>query len=125
MVPALVLALVPVAAEGQETEAEAEAAVKAVLFFSPSCPHCGEVINVSVPELLERYGDRLQVVGVNTASQGGQELYRATIDELEIPQERIGVPTLVVGSQALVGSWEIPNLLPAIVDSALAAGGLD
>lgn len=119
------LLLAPGPLEGQEPGPAEESTVKAVLFYSPTCPHCGEVITESLPPIMARYDDRLQIAGVNTATPGGEQLYRATIEHLAIPRERIGVPTLVVGSRVLVGSFEIPNRLPPIVDEALAGTGID
>lgn len=121
----LLLLLAPVAAGGQDPAVQEGPRVNAVLFYSPSCPHCREVMTQALPPILERYGDRLQVVSVNTATTGGQQLYRAAVESLPIPEERIGVPALIVGSQLLVGSYEIPNQLPAIVDAALADAGID
>ncbi|GMV06162.1 MAG: hypothetical protein AMXMBFR53_24380 [Gemmatimonadota bacterium] len=102
-----------------------EAVVNAVLFYSPSCPHCHEVINRHLPPLRERFGDAFVVVGVDVTTRGGQELYQATVDHFAIPEGRLGVPTLVVGPHVLVGSLEIPQQLPGIVERGLAGGGLD
>lgn len=102
-----------------------EAVVNAVLFYSPSCPHCHEVINRHLPPLRERFGDAFVVVGVDVTTRGGQELYQATVDHFAIPESRLGVPTLVVGPHVLVGSLEIPQQLPGIVERGLAGGGLD
>jgi uncharacterized membrane protein len=44
---------------------------------------------------------------------------------LEIPQERQGVPTLIVGDTILVGSFEIPDQLPGIIEQGLENGGID
>jgi uncharacterized membrane protein len=121
----LLALLLPVSAAGGQELGGAKEVVRAVLFYSPACPHCQDVITEGLPPIFDRYGDRLQLAGVNTATPGGQQLYRAAIEGLGIPRERIGVPTLVVGSRVLVGSVEIPQLLPSIVDSALAAGGLE
>jgi uncharacterized membrane protein/thiol-disulfide isomerase/thioredoxin len=103
----------------QETE------VRAVLFFSPSCPHCHDVMDRELPPLLERFGDRLQVVTINAATPDGGRLYQDVVQRYGLPRERLGVPALVVGDRVLVGSREIPDLLPGIVTAGLAAGGID
>ena len=46
--------------------------VRAVLFYSPTCGHCHYVITEVLPPLGERYGDQLQLVGVDITSQNGQ-----------------------------------------------------
>ncbi len=101
-----------------------EPVVRAVLFFSPTCPHCEQVINVDLPPLLERHGDRLQIVLVDVTQEQGAVLYEASVVRFGL-QERIGVPTLIVADTALVGSGEIPERFPSLVDELLAAGGAD
>ncbi len=103
----------------------AQPVVRGVLFYSPGCPHCREVMTETLPPVLARYGTQLQIAAVNTATPGGQVLYRATIEHHQLPRSRIGVPTLLVGSRTLVGALEIPELLPGIVDRALEADGID
>ena len=98
--------------------------VHAILFYSPSCGHCHQVITEVLPPLLDQYGDQFAIIGVNTAASGGQELYQATVETFAIPEERRGVPTLVLGETVLVGSGEIPEQLPGLIASGLAAGGV-
>jgi uncharacterized membrane protein/thiol-disulfide isomerase/thioredoxin len=99
--------------------------VRAVLFYSPSCPHCHKVISEDLPPLLEKYGEQFQIVGVDTTQPGGQTLYQAAIQRFSIPEERRGVPTLIVGDVVLVGSLEIPQQLPDLIEQYLAQGGVD
>jgi uncharacterized membrane protein len=98
--------------------------VRAVLFYSPSCGHCHQVITQDLPPLFEKYGERLQIVGVNTAEQGGQALYQAAIQSFKISPEQRGVPTLIIGDVVLVGSLDIPEQLPGLIEKHLAQGGL-
>jgi uncharacterized membrane protein len=105
--------------------AQAEgAAVHAVLFYSPTCPHCHQVISEDLPPLLDKYGERLQIIGLDITQPGGQTLYQAAIERYGIPEERRGVPTLIVGDVVLVGSLEIPQQLPDLVENYLAQGGV-
>ena len=99
--------------------------VNAVLFHSPSCPHCQKVISEDLPPLLDKYGGQLNIFGINVNTPQGQELYLAAVQRYNIPNERIGVPCLVVGDTILVGSLEIPEQLPGIIDKGLASGGID
>ncbi|GAB4530121.1 MAG: vitamin K epoxide reductase family protein [Anaerolineae bacterium] len=102
-----------------------EPAVRAVLFYSPSCPHCHKVISEDLPPLLDKYGERLQIIGVDTTRPVGQALYQAALQRYSIPEERRGVPTLIIGDAVLVGSVEIPQQLPDLVEKYLAQGGVD
>lgn len=99
--------------------------VRAVLFYSPTCGHCHYVITEVLPPLGERYGDQLQLVGVDTTSPNGQILYQAAIERFDISEERRGVPALIVGATVLVGSLEIPEQFPVLIEQYLAQGGVD
>jgi uncharacterized membrane protein/glutaredoxin len=99
--------------------------VHALLFYSPTCPHCHKVIEEDIPPLLKKYGKQLHIVVVNTQQAGGQALYQAAIKHFHIPDDRIGVPTLIVGNEILVGSNEIPTRFPELIESFLAQGGID
>lgn len=102
----------------------ATSVVHAVLFYSPSCGHCHQVITEDLPPLLEKYGDQLQIIGIDVTNEAGQALYQNAIKFFEIPDDRLGVPTLVIGETILVGSAEIPEQLPGLIESGLAAGGI-
>ncbi len=98
--------------------------VRALLFFSPTCPHCHAVMAESLPPIMAHYQDQLQIVAIDTTTQAGHELYLAAIQTLGIPEDRRGVPTMVVGSTVMVGSVEIPDMLPGLVEAGLAQGGV-
>lgn len=98
--------------------------VHAVLFYSPTCPHCYQVINEDLPPLMEKYEGQFEIVAVNTAHPDGQMLYEAAIQHFNIPLERRGVPTLIIGDAVLVGSLEIPQQLPDLIEAYLVQGGV-
>jgi uncharacterized membrane protein len=114
--------LMPGSAAAQETEG---VAVRALLFYSPTCPHCHQVIeNVLLP-MVTTYQDQLQILAVDVSGQSGSALYQEAVAHFQIPDDRLGVPTLIVGDTVLVGSIEIPEQFPGIVEEALAAEGVD
>ena len=98
--------------------------VHAVLFYSPTCPHCHKVITEDLTPLIEKYQEQLFLIAVDTSNQQGGVLYQSAITHYEIPENRRGVPTLIVGEKVLVGSVEIPSLFPGIVENGFAAGGI-
>ena len=102
-----------------------DTAVKAVLFYSPTCPHCHTVINDTLLPLMDQYGDRLVVIGIDITQPGGQTLYNASTAQFQISDERLGVPRLIVGETVLIGSLEIPQQLPSIIETGLSNGGID
>lgn len=105
------------------TEAQA-GTVHAVLFYSPTCPHCEKVINQDLPPLQQKYGEQLNIFTINVGEQAGQALYRTAIERFNIPEERRGVPCLIVGDTALVGSREIPDKLPGMIEDGVSHGGI-
>ena len=121
----LLLAILLVGLAPQTVSHAADApVVHAVLFYSPSCGHCQKVINEDLPPLIEKYKDQLQIIGVDVTSQNGQVLYQSAIEAYQIADDRIGVPTLIVGNVIMVGSDEIPTQFPALIEQGLTAGGV-
>jgi uncharacterized membrane protein len=103
----------------------AGAAVRAVLFYSPNCGHCHYVIEEVLLPMGDQYGDRLQIVGIDITDPGGRALYEETLDYLSIPENHMGVPMLLVSDVVLVGSAEIPERFPGMVEAYLTGGGTD
>jgi uncharacterized membrane protein len=122
------LLLLPMAVVGQvppQPSAPTTAVVRAVLFHSPSCPHCLELIATGLPPLQKRFGERLLIAFVDASTAAGNSLFNASLDPFGVPAQERGVPTLLVGTRMLVGSVEIPAELPGLVERGLAAGGVD
>lgn len=45
--------------------------VRAILFYSPSCPHCHMVIQEELPPLFEIYNEQLDILGIDISQPGG------------------------------------------------------
>jgi uncharacterized membrane protein len=101
----------------------APAVVRAVLFYSPTCGHCHQVITEDLPPLLEKYGQQLNIMGIDVTQPEGQALFQSAIQHFTLAQA--GVPTLVVDEVVLVGSMEIPERFPGLIEKYLARGGTD
>lgn len=100
--------------------------VYAVVFYSPTCPHCHQVMTETLPPFQSQYGSQLEILYVDVSQTAGATLFQATIDTLNIPVGRAGlVPTMVVGSTVMVGGSEIPAQLPTLIETGLANGGID
>jgi hypothetical protein len=97
--------------------------VRAVLFSSPTCPHCQKVREEVLPALGDRFPGQLQVAVLSTTTPAGRDLYWAAFWRYGVQQR--GVPLLVVGDFALVGSVDIPQRLPGLIEGYLAKGGVD
>ena len=136
----LVLALIGPAAAAQAP------VVRAVLFFSPTCGHCEYVINellfpvwfpqhggeaevrwdeaLDAPAFYLATNGTLEVLLVDVSVAAGSSLFESAGEALGIPAERRGVPRLVVGDRYLIGSGEIPDEFPGIIEGGLASGGI-
>lgn len=117
----LLIAFVAISAQAQSEIP----VVKAVLFYSPACPHCHKVMAEDLPPLKEKYGDQLQILEIDVTKPDGGQLYQRAIVTFNISEERRGVPALYVGSAHLVGANEIPAWFPGIIENGLQKGGLD
>jgi uncharacterized membrane protein len=94
-----------------------------VLFYSPTCGHCHQVITQDLPPLFETYGDQFEVMGVDVSQPEGNDLYQAAVEQFNI--DSLGVPLLIIGDTVLVGSVDIPQQLPGLIEQHLAQGGGD
>ncbi len=97
--------------------------VRAVLFYSPTCPHCEQVINETLPPLIQKYGKQLEIIGINVTEAQGQTLFLAALDQFKL--EQAGVPFLVIGDKYLMGSADIPAQFPGLIETHLTQGGVD
>ena len=100
-----------------------DAVVRAVLFYSPTCGHCQYVITEVLPPLSVKYGDQLQMVGIDVTQQVGQVIFQAALAKYGLKTSYI--PFLVIGNTYLVGSGDIPQKFPGLIEQYLAQGGVD
>ena len=102
-----------------------EPVVHAVLFYSPTCPHCHQVITEYLVPLQEEYGRRLVILGLDTSQGWANEIYWAALRHYEVPQRDWAVPLMIVENEVLVGGDEIPARLPEYLERGLAGEGID
>ena len=57
---------------------------RAVLFYSPACQHCRDLIRGYLPSLLDEYGSRLQILSVNAADPAGRKLFQAAVTKFDV-----------------------------------------
>lgn len=119
--------------------------VRGVLFFSPTCGHCEYVIQEVLPPLYDQHGGpwdlvydttlpetdvayylltngTLEMLLVDVTIEAGAMFFEATTQALSIGSN--GVPRLVVSNQVMIGSADIPNRLPGLIESGLAGDGI-
>ncbi len=103
--------------------AQNDPVVYAVLFYSPTCPHCHTVIQNSLPPIKDEFGEALVVLYINVTTPDGLQMFREAGEQFG-DDDWGGVPTLLIGSTVLVGDQQIPNELPALVQEGLKNGGI-
>lgn len=95
--------------------------VRAVLFTSPICTICRQIVEHDLPPAIRGFGSQLEILYVDVNTDEGGRLYRAAFETVEVPR---GVPYIFIGEDTL-GGVNIATQLPALVEAYLAGGGLD
>ena len=130
-----------------QTETNDGPVVHGVFFFSPTCSHCELVLQEHLPDVFWQFGGdpalhyddtarpedvafyrmtngTIDLLLINVSVDTGGDMYAADIERLGIPENRTGVPRLDIGEVYLVGSVEIPEALPGLVEHGLSIGGI-
>lgn len=102
-----------------------EPVVRGVLFWLDTCPHCHYVGDEVLPPLQEQYGDQLDIQLIMLDSEDKAAVFHAAGAAAGLLPEEMGVPLLVVGDTVMMGSAEIPEQLPGLIERYLAEGGVD
>jgi uncharacterized membrane protein len=120
--------------------------VQGIFYFSPTCGHCHYVITEVLPGLYEANGGewvisfdesilpaepsfylmsngRLQLLMVDVSQPEGQTMFVADAEALGFTQTP-GVPLLHIADEWFLGSGDIPDNLPRIVEAGLAGEGV-
>lgn len=95
--------------------------VQTVLFFSPMCASCKQIVEIDLPPAIEGFGSQLQILYVDVNTVEGAGLFSAAVETYEAPRV---VPLLIFGQAFLVGERIITEF-PSLVDTHLAQGGLE
>jgi uncharacterized membrane protein len=98
---------------------------RGVLYWMEGCGHCEEVLDGVLPTLQAQYGSQLDIQLIEVVTLEDTDQLYATAAAHGVPKEQVGVPLLIMNGQALVGSQQIPQQIPALVAQTLAAGGAE
>jgi uncharacterized membrane protein len=99
--------------------------VRVVMFWSEGCPHCHEVITKVLPALQDQFGSQLEIMLIEVRGLNEVEQLYQVAESLGYSRDKVFVPFLIIGSEVLIGSDEIPARMPGLIDDYLNAGGLD
>lgn len=118
----LLAALAYPAQAGQSTQPPV---VRAVMLWLEDCGHCQYVLEEVLPPLQAQYGEQFEIILVQlVTTEDFDRLYQTAV-AFGIAKEKVGVPFLVIGEQALMGSRQISEELPGLIEQYLAQGGVD
>jgi uncharacterized membrane protein len=95
------------------------------MFWMDGCSHCHEVLENVLPPLQEKYGTQLEVRLIQVSSVEDVDKLVEVAASYGLPKEQAVVPFLVIGEHVLIGSRQIPEQLPGLIDDSLASGGVD
>lgn len=109
---------------GVNVSGQSDGKAYAVLFFSPTCPHCHQLIIEDLPPIREQFGDNLVVFMVDVSTDNGQMMAQSAYEYYNIPRENWVVPMMIVDEQVLIGGAQIPTKLPIITSTGLENGGI-
>ena len=99
--------------------------VQAVLYWSKGCGHCEAVLEGVLPELQEKHGAQLEVRLAEVVSMEDITAFFDVAEGYGLARGRAAVPFLLIGDRALMGVDQISSELPGLIDTFLAAGGVD
>lgn len=115
----------PAAEGGQHASATAGGVVRVVMFWMKGCSHCELVKTQTLPPLQQKYGDKLDIVLIEIMDAQSADRLDRVAQAMGFKAGEYGVPFLVIGDTALMGSGDIPAKLPGLVEKYMAAGGVD
>jgi uncharacterized membrane protein/glutaredoxin len=99
--------------------------VRLIMFWMNGCPHCHEVLENVLPPLQEKYGAQLEVRLIEVVSTDDVKYLHTVAKSFGIPLDQANVPFIIIGDHVLIGSQQIPEQLPGLIENYLAQGGLD
>jgi hypothetical protein len=99
------------------------AVARLIVFHSPTCPHCREVLQNVLPPLQAHYGKQLEIRLFDLTIPANYEVYAVLHQKL--PTLPDGIPQGYIDGYFIVGTDQFRDDLPALIDDCLAKGGCD
>ena len=122
----LTLGLLVVALAATPALAQAQSpVVRSVMFWINGCEHCEDVIQNVLPPLREKYGAQFELLMIEVIDKQDIEMLYRVAGSYNVPKDLTGVPFLIIGDEVLVGSADVGEQLPALIEDYLARGGVD
>ncbi len=99
--------------------------VHVIFYWRENCENCHQVMSQTLPPLQARYGDKLDIRFVELKTDADIATFYIMAASFGISKDNAGVPLLFIGDYALLGAEEIPTEFPGLIETYLAAGGVD
>ncbi len=116
----LILVFSPLTTFAQSSD---QSVARAIMFYSPTCPHCIEVLENILPPLQANYGNRFEIQLLDVTDPLSYKVFAALHERY--PQLPGGVPQIYIDQYVLVGTLDVREKLPGMIDACLARGGCD
>ena len=100
-----------------------EPVVRAVLYYSETCPHCQAVLKEVLPPLETQYGMQLDIELVEISAPENYQALLHMESVHAVPPDKATVPEVFIGDLVLYGEAEIRAELPGLVKELLRQGG--
>ncbi len=96
--------------------------VYGIFFYSPICLHYRNVLTNHWPGIQSEFGAHLKVLFIDVIQFDGSQIMGTAINAMHIQSN--AVPMLIIGSDVLIGSSDIPQRAPGVIRAGLNAGGI-
>lgn len=103
----------------------AASVARLILYWSEGCGHCHEILDGLLPGLKQKYGPQLEARLVEVVSMEDIASFFDVAEGYGFARGRAAVPFLLIGDRALMGVEQIERELPGLIETYLAAGGVD
>ncbi|MEO1785228.1 vitamin K epoxide reductase family protein [Thermodesulfobium sp. 4217-1] len=102
----------------------ASSEVNVVLFWSPTCPHCHDVIENILPPIQEKFKNKLLITYIMLYKESQVEPFYNLASEYGIKKSDAGVPFMIIGDKVLIGTDDIEKDLPNLIQEGIKQGGI-
>jgi len=98
--------------------------VHVVLFWSPTCPHCHDVIENILPPIEEKFKDKLSITYIMLYKESQAAPFYKLASEYGIERNDAGVPFMIIGDKVLIGTDQIEKEMPRLIQDGIKQGGI-
>lgn len=102
----------------------ASAKVELAFFYSDTCSHCKQILEMVIKPLQAQYPDRLQLHLYELANPVNYEALMKLESVHKVEASARGLPTVFIGERVLIGETQNNSELKGLIEAGLKAGTL-